>query len=53
MAWAALHLKCQAVEVQTCRDQLELGLFVVKPFTGAARGEEIGSFPLMMGWQGK
>lgn len=53
VAWAALHLKFRAVEVQTRREQLELGLFVVKPFVGAAWGEEIGSFPLMMGWQGK
>lgn len=36
MAWAALHVKFRAVEVPTHGDQLELGLLLVKPFTGTA-----------------
>lgn len=39
VAWAALHPKFRAVEVPTPGDQLELGLLLVKPFTGAARGK--------------
>lgn len=38
VAWAALHPKFRAVEVPTPGDQLELGLLLVKPFTGAAGG---------------
>lgn len=36
VVWAALQPKFRAVEVPTHRDQLVLGLLLVKPFTGAA-----------------